>query len=73
MTTTNVISGANVIPTTTTNVAYVSNEPRILETHQAAHYVTSSTQPIVERTYEKVATVIRHDEKALFESHTVPT
>jgi hypothetical protein len=32
-----------------------------------------SNEPIIERTYDTAPTIIRHEEKAVFESHTTPT
>lgn len=50
---------------TTQNVVYRSNEPVY-----AAH---THSAPIVERTYDSTAQVIRHDEKTIYESHTAAT
>eukprot|EP00347_Sterkiella_histriomuscorum_P019309 403342144 len=52
---------------------YVSNEPRIMETHTHMTNVTSVGAPIIERSYDQTATIIRHDEKTLYETHTAPT
>lgn len=37
------------------------------------HLMSSSNAAIIERTYEQAPTVIRHEEKAVYETHTVPT
>ncbi|CDW79100.1 UNKNOWN [Stylonychia lemnae] len=51
---------------------YHSNEPRVLTSTQETH-MYQRNEPIIERTYDKAPTIIRHDEKSVFESHTVPT
>lgn len=49
----------------------MSNEPKLIQGVQLQGAQLQGG--LVERTYEQAPTVIRHDEKTIYESHTIPT
>lgn len=55
------------------NFTYMSNEPKIIHTTAQTQHFVDRSEPLVEVTYDKAPTVIRHDEKSVFETHTAPT